>query len=297
MSLHPVKRSARRPVYGIVLVIIASLAVAIVPTAAKLAYQAGSNTLTVVTLRGAIGVALTAVLMAATGESFHIARDTLKWCVLAGLFYIGMAYGFIGSVATIPVSLAILIYFTHPLLVAAIAHWRGGERLTPRKLILALVVLAGIAIALGQQFGALDPLGMGLAAMASLSVCGMILFNARAQENAGNIQVSFYMTGVTVLMFALATTFGDAWRFPTSTLGWIGVLGAGLGVTVGLLAFFAAFPHLGAVRATMISNIEPVFSILVAVLVLGETLAAPQWIGAALVVVALVLFEWPARRV
>ena len=41
----------------------------------------------------------------------------------------------------------------------------------------------------------------------------------------------------------------------------------------------------------MISNVEPLLSILVAVAVLGERLAPVQWSGAALVVVSLVLFE------
>ena len=55
------------------------------------------------------------------------------------------------------------------------------------------------------------------------------------------------------------------------------------------------FRRIGPVHATMISNVEPLLSILVAVAVLGERLAPVQWSGAALVVVSQVLFESPER--
>lgn len=288
--------TAKRPIIGILLVLLSAAAVALSPTAAKLALDAGSNTLTVVAARGAIGVVLMGALIAGTGQGVRMGRPALLRCLAAGFFYAVTSYGFLGSVAYIPVSLAVLIFFTHPLLVAALAGAQGGERLTPRKLALALVALAGLALALAPEFVALDPVGVGLAALAAVAACGMILLTARAQEGATSNQVNLVMTGVTAAVFGAITTASGAWSFPSGAVGWLGLVATGVSVTVGLLAFFAAFRHIGPVRATMLSNVEPLLSVLVAVAVLGERLGPWQWGGVALVVAALVLFEVPKRE-
>jgi drug/metabolite transporter (DMT)-like permease len=108
--------------------------------------------------------------------------------------------------------------------------------------------------------------------------------------------VNFYLTAVTVAVFACVATALDGWALPSGTVGWLGLGGAGVGITVGLLTFLAAFRFIGAVRATMMSNVEPLFGILFAVVLLGERLHPSQWAGVVLVVAALVLFEMPPRR-
>lgn len=288
-------QATRQPLIGIALVLASAAALAVAPTAAKLALDSGGNTLTVVALRGAIGLALMGLLLAGSRQPFGVGRRTLAWCLCAGLFHALATYGFIGSVGYIPVSLAVPIVFTHPILVAVVSHWRGGERLTRRKLALALAALAGIALVLGREAGNLDPVGVGLAALAAAAVSGMILFIARAQEGATSTQANFHMTAVAVAALVAATIAGNAWSFPSGAVGWLGLTGAGVGVTVGFLTFFAAFRHIGPVRATMLGNVEPLLSTLFAVAVLGERLGPWQWSGVVLVVVALGLFEAPER--
>lgn len=278
------------------MVVLSTIAIAIVPTAAKLAYEAGSNTLTVLSMRGVIAVALIAGLIAIRGGTFRASRTSLMYCLVSGLFYTAMSYGFLGSIAYIPVSLMVLIYFTHPVLIAVIARWQGATPLSFRKLGLAVAIFAGLAIVLGPDLSSLNPVGVALAALAAIAVCGMILSNAKAQDGIGSALVNFYMTAVTVVIFVAATTAQAAWSFPSTPLGWLGLAGAGTGLAVGLLAFFAAFSYIGPVRATMVSNIEPLLGILFAVAILGEHLGPGQWTGALLVVLALVLFELPEPR-
>lgn len=294
--MAPPTAAGRRPLLGVLLVLVSAAAIAVAPTAAKLALDAGANTPTVVAARAVVGAALVGLLIAWSGQAFAVDREARKRCFRAGVFYALASAGFIGSVAFIPVSLAVLIVFTHPLLVAAASHRLGGDRLTPRKLALALAALAGVGLALRPETGSLDPVGVGLAALGACAACGMILLTVRAQERATTLQVNFHMAALTAAAFAAGATAADAWSFPSGPVGWLGLFGAGAGLAVGLLAFFAAFRHIGPVRATMLSNVEPLLSILVAVAVLGESLGPWQWGGAALVVGALVLFEAPGRE-
>lgn len=282
---------------GVLLVLLSGLAIAVVLTAAKLAFESGANTLTVVTLRGLVGMALMALFMAASGQSFQLPVRTLAPCAAAGLAHALVAYGFIGSVAHIPVSVVVLIYATHPILLSFIFHLQGHERLTPRKLTLAFIVLVALAFVLGGEFGGLNATGVALAALASLAVCVVILLGARAQRaGATSTQVNLVMIAVATIVCGATTTAGGAWSLPAGIVGWLGLAGAGGGVTIGLVAFFAAFRFIGPVRATMLSNVEPVLGVLFAVAVLGERLTGLQWAGVALVVAALTLFEASPSR-
>jgi drug/metabolite transporter (DMT)-like permease len=289
-------RSAARPglddqAIGVLLVLASTIAFAVGPTAAKVAFDNGANTLTVVALRGVVAAALMALLVLATRQGFGVDRAAWRWCLCCGAFQAVAVYGFIGSVASVPVGVAVLVFFTHPLLVAAVAHWSGGERLTARKLLLATAVLAGLAMALGPEAGALDPSGVALAGLASLAMCGVVLCTGRAQERATSAQVNLHATAAGTAALIVLTTALGGWALPSNAIGWLGVLGAGVGIGAGLLAFFAALRHLGPARATMLSSVEPLVSIVIAAAVLGERLGPQQWAGAALVVGALALFE------
>lgn len=282
---------------GVLLVLASTVAFAVGPTAARVALDDGADTPTVVVLRGAVAAAFMALLVLAARQGFGMGGAAWRWSLGCGAFQAARAYAFVGAVASVPVGVAVLVFFTHPLLVAAVAHRRGGERLNARKLLLAFLVQAGLAAALGPEFGGLDPSGVALAALASLAMCGVALCAARAQEGAAtSAQVNLHATAAGTLAIALLTSALGGWALPSNTAGWLGVLGAGFGTGVGLLAFFAALRRLGPARATMLSSVEPLVSIAFAAAVLGERLAPLQWAGAALVVGALALFEAADRE-
>ncbi|MGD9885829.1 EamA family transporter [Reyranella sp.] len=126
----------------------------------------------------------------------------------------------------------------------------------------------------------------------------MILLGARAQRaGATSTQVNLVMIAVATLVCSAATTAGGVWSLPAGMVGWLGLAGAGSGVTIGLVAFFAAFRFTGPVRATVLSNVEPLFGVLFAVAVLGERLSGLQWTSVGLAVAALLFEASPLRRV
>ncbi len=65
-----------------------------------------------------------------------------------------------------------------------------------------------------------------------------------------------------------------------------------MGSVVAILAFFAGLKRVGPSTASVVSTFEPVFTAILAWLVLGETLAPAQLAGGALVVASA---AWLAR--
>lgn len=288
--------AARSPGAGVALVIASTLAFAVGPVGARLAFEAGSNTLTVVALRGVVAAALMALLLLALRQGFGLHRRAWPWAAACGVLQAIAISCFLGAVARVPVGVAVLLFFTHPLLLAGVAHWRGTERLTARKAALMGVAFAGLVLVLGPEAGGLDPAGLALAALSSVAIAGVILCAGRAQRHAGSTQLNLHATLVATLGSGLVATLLGTWALPGGGAGWLGIVVAGLGVGLGLLGFFAALRHLGVVRATVLSSVEPLFSILLAAAILGEALRPAQWAGALVIVAALALFEAAGRR-
>lgn len=294
--MTPARDADIRPELGILLVLGSAAAFAFGPVGARLAFEAGGNTLSVVALRGLVAAGLMALLVPLLGQGFRLDRRAWRWTLACGGFQAVAVCGFLGAVALVPVGVAMLVFFTHIFLLAAVAHWRGTEPLTPRKLLLIGLALGGLALVVGTEFRTVDAQGLALAALSAVAITGMILCIGRAQAYATSTQVNLYATAAGTLGIVLLASLLGAWVLPSGGLGWLGVVAAGVGVGLGLLAFFAALRHLGLVRASVLCCVEPLFSILLAAVILGETLRPAQWLGALVIIGALALFEATGRK-
>jgi DME family drug/metabolite transporter len=62
------------------------------------------------------------------------------------------------------------------------------------------------------------------------------------------------------------------------------------------LLYFAALPLIGAVRAALLANLEPVVAILAAITILGERPSAARFAGIGLVLAAITVLQFSDRR-
>jgi drug/metabolite transporter (DMT)-like permease len=62
------------------------------------------------------------------------------------------------------------------------------------------------------------------------------------------------------------------------------------------LLYFAALPFIGAVRAALLANLEPVVAILAAITILGERPSAARFAGIGLVLAAITVLQFFDRR-
>jgi drug/metabolite transporter (DMT)-like permease len=283
---------ARRVQAGaLAMVALSTLAIAAVPSLAWLAYEGGSNTLTVSAIRSLATVAFAALAMAALGRPFAIARAPRLLGLGSGVCYAVMLYGFLGAVAFIPVNTTILIYYLHPPLVGLTAAWLGDEAIPARLLAALAVAFVGLGLAIGFSPQALNLPGLALAALATVTTVVVILGNGRAMRDADALSVIFYMMLGATLTLALPLLVTGDLALPRTVPGWLGLAGVAVGYTIGTVFFFLAFPLIGAVRATMVSNLEPLLGVLFAIALLGERITAVQWLGIALVLAAIVVAE------
>jgi len=266
---------------------------------ANKAIQAGTTPLTISLARYSISALLMVPFLIITGRTFKLPKDpgyVFFICIL-GFLVLGLTLTYVGSVQYIPVSLAVLIFYTNPFLVALVARALDGTPLTPLRLGAMAMAFLGLGLAL-EIWDAinLDWRGLALAAGASLTLTGIYIISGRAMRKVDSQTLSFHAFVVATVFAALATllTGGPVW--PTVDEGWLWLFLTAIFYAMGQSFVFAGIAEAGPVSSSLIMNMEPVFTIIFALLLLGERLHPVQSVGAALVIAAVfVVSRRPAK--
>jgi drug/metabolite transporter (DMT)-like permease len=241
-------------------------------------------------------VALIGLLLLVQRRSMRLDPSQFRASLWMGLAIFGMSFGYLSSVAYIPVSLSAMIFYTYPLQVGFLSSLLGREPMTWTKAGALAAAFSGLALAVGPQFSDLDPRGLALAAFASVSVAVFTTFGGPILAKSDTVVMNFYVNLWSLAGFgAFVVIAGDA-VVPTSTLGMIGLGGATAFYLLASIAIFAALPMISAVRVAVLSNIEPLVSLAAAAFILGERLTAVQIAGAALVMAAVFAVTIAGRR-
>lgn len=277
---------------GILTVLAATISISLSSIFAPFVYAHGSNPQTLTIFRFACFALVCGGWLALRGTPVVLSRRNLAHCIGAGIIYTIGSASLITAFAYIPVTLSVLILYLFPLLT------RLGESLLDRRLpslaeVACLVTaLVGLAICLGIAFDQLNLPGLVFSAMAAFGVAGSFLWTGRMLPDVAPTVTTFYMavTGlVAALIFATAT---GGWALPPATTAAIAAMAAAaLSFAAGFLGMFVGVRLIGASRAAMVMNFEPVATIILAMLILGETLSATQLTGAALVIAAIVFAQ------
>ena len=133
---------------------------------------------------------------------------------------------------------------------------------------------------------------------AALAYTAYILVGDRVVTGVPLLALAALVCAGAASTFALAAVArgGPDLSFGPAGWGWIGAIA--LVSTVGaILTFFAGLARVGPSAAAILSVFEPVVTVALAAAAFGESLAAVQFAGGALVLMAVVVMQWPARGV
>ncbi|WP_241013821.1 DMT family transporter [Pandoraea nosoerga] len=213
-------------------------------------------------------------------------RQALGIALMGGIGYVGQSLCFFGALQYAQASLVALLLYLYPVFVTILAAIFLHERLTPVKLGALVLCSLGTALTVGGGRG--QPLGMALAVAAALIYSGYIVIGARLTRGVdARATATLVCLAATVSFGAMAVvraSQGLSLQWPTGAGGWAALAAIAVCSTVvAILTFFAGLQRLGAGRASMLSTLEPVVTVLLAAMLLGETLSAAQLGGGALI--------------
>jgi len=232
------------------------------------------------------------------------ARD-LAYCLLLGTLGVAFSnYFYYVAIQRTNVATAIIVQYTAPVWVLLYVVARGQQKLSLQKLVAVALAVAGIVLVIGivgtnpadGQALRLDSYGLIAALLASFSFA---FYNISGHR----LLARYDRWRVLVWTLAAAAAFwlviNPPWKIVAAhyalpqwlflfVFSMISVLGA-------FSLYFLGLQHLEPTRAIIASCLEPVFSIVLAALLLGEVLRPIQTLGIVFVLAAIVIVQRPGR--
>ena len=273
--------------------------------AARLAFNNGVDVVTAVFVRSAITAGVVGALLLLQRVPVRLTLRHKRALPAIGLLIAVQSLCLYSSVARLPVALALLAFNTYPLWTALWARLVYGHRPEPRVLRAMPVMLLGLALAL-DVLGAASGLGaagqwahigVGVAfALAAAATFGLAL--VITQHEAADLDGRL-RTASTMGLVALLALAGVAWQgglhLPQAPAGWWGLAALTFLYGTAFTIMFTVLPRLGVVGNSAIMNIEPIFALGLAWLILGQAIAPVQVAGGLLVVATVMWLGWRRR--
>lgn len=271
---------------GVVLAITAAVSFAANTTLARIAYDGGSNVMTVLTVRTILAGFVVLALLALSRGPLKLPPRKRLAAFGIGLVLALYSFGMMSSIKFIPVALAVLIFYTYPLLTTIHLWLSGGERINWRSGAALIVAFIGLILALDIRSGSLNPQGVALAALAALGVTAVIILNNRLVGGGDSRPVTLHMMASAAIVYVAVTLAFGEFALPAGAPGWWAFLAGPVFYAFAITALFIAISKLGPIRTTVTMNLEPVSSMLFGFLLLGQVLSGWQLFGAGLVIAA-----------
>ena len=257
-------------------------------TSASVAYQGGSNPLTLAATRFLVPTAALIVWLRASGVSLVLPKRDAFAAAALGVVTALYTWALLRSFSLIPFALAILIFYLFPLMAAVIVAGFGWEKFAWKTGVAIVLALAGLALALDVRGGNLNIGGVALAFCAAIGLAVVIVVSSRVFGKGDARPLTLYMAAAaSVLLLILCAVSGD-FAPPHTASAWTGFLAASTLYGFAMIAFFIAVSMIGPVRTSLLSYADAVVSAGLGVVVLGQALTLIQIAGIALVIGALI---------
>ncbi len=274
--------------------------------AARLAFDDGTGLLLAIMSRSALAMGVLALLLIAQRQPLRLPAGSWPWQLGVGLLITLQSVFLYSAVARIPVAVALLLMNTFPIMLALLIWALGGPRPTLRATLIMAIILVGLVVvldvpawldspeAMGDQWLTGVAFGLGAATVFS---CALWITDHRLTGVSNSLRTFLTMGMVFICMVIAGLTdmLPGGLALPSSASGWSGLVALALLYGIGFSVLFISLPRLNMARNAPVMNIEPVASLMLGYVVLGQMLGPMQLMGGAIVLGGIILLSLSRR--
>jgi|SRR5688572_1234730 drug/metabolite transporter (DMT)-like permease len=274
---------------GVSAALLSAVVLGLSPTFGKQAILAGTPPISVVALR-------TVFAMLALWSVFALLRRRYLYIYPIGLFGC-LAAGFINGLGSLmyytglgrlDASVAQLLYTLYPLFLTLFARL-DGHTISRFTLFRTLLALGAVYLLTRSGHLETDWLGALLMLGASLFYAAHLAVNQRVLYDVPAPTVALYTLTAMAATVGVGYLLAGAPAMPPTPAGWQAVLLLTVVTVISRLSLFMGLKRLGGLQTALIGLSELLVTVLSALVLLGETLAPAQWLGAGLLALSILL--------
>lgn len=271
-----------KKIYGILCVVISSIAFGIMPIIVKIAVNNGMNMYSILFYRFSMAVILLFLLIKLKHYSLRLSKKQMLYTILLGVLgYSFTSISLFLSYNYISVGTATTIHFLYPAIVTISTIIFFKDKLSSRKLIALLLSLIGVYMLIGGTSSSFNIKGVSLAALSSVFYSLYIIGISNNEiRKINNYVLTFYISLISSMVMLLFGNVMGGFSFALNPIQLFLMIGlAFISTVLALIMFVAGVKVIGPSNASILSTLEPIVSIILGVLVLGEILTPHIIIG------------------
>lgn len=278
---------------GVLLALFSATGFATLPILIKMAYDTGLSTNSMLTIRFALSALLLFFTLKIRGISpFVPARQAGILFLLGSLGFASTSVTFTESLRYLSASLTSVVFHIYPSLVAILSFLKGDEHPKKTTFCALLLCFIGLLLVVGLSFSTIDIMGISLAIASALLYALYAVAGHHVRSNVNSLIVTFYICIGATFIFALSGIIHGDLSFQLSLTSWFVMLCMALFATlIGIFGFFTAMSRIGATKTCIISTAEPLITVLLAFILLGEHMDFWQLIGGLLIASSIIILQ------
>ncbi len=275
--------------YGVFLIALSAISFGAMAIFARIAYDAGSDPITVLFLRFSIAGIFMLAIMVVKGMVCPRGRTLITLVFMGAVGYVGLSFAFFTALTMVPAGLVAILLYLYPAFVTLLATIFLKKPVTLLKFVALSLTFGGTILIIGLDGGSGQNLGIILAITAAVLYSVYIVVGSKVISKAGAFPAS------TIVIISAGVAFSGivavkGVKFPGTATGWVSVLAIALVSTAfAIVAFFAGLKRIDPANASMISTLEPVVTVALAIMVLGETMTLHKILGGMMIFAAVLL--------
>lgn len=274
---------------GFLLVILSAAAFGTLAIFARWAAEAGADGVTTLFFRFGLAAVVMVSVLFIRREAWPRGGDLAQLMLMGGAGYFGQSLCYVTAIQYAPAGLVALLLYLYPTFVTVLSIVFLKEKLTRAKIIALVLASVGTALTVAPEEGAAGGeqwIGIGLAVLAAVIYSVYILVGTQVMRRVSVVQSSSVIMTSAAASFGLAMLVGGP-QLPTAFNGWAAIIAIVIISTLlPILLFLDGLNRIGPVNASMLSTLEPVVTVLLAVWLLSETLRPISLVGGALILAA-----------
>ncbi|MFW5994417.1 MAG: DMT family transporter [Halanaerobiaceae bacterium] len=279
---------------GILVTAMSAAGFGAMPVIAQFAYSYGSNVTTLLFLRFTIASLIFLLILKLSNNPYNISKeDTIRLILLGAAGYGLLSSLYFFGVSLIPASLSGFLLYSYPAIVTVLAFLGREEPLYRENFISLIITIVGLGMVLGPVFTSINLLGVASILAAAFVYALYILASNRVLKRVNWLSGSTVVTISAAFFFLITGSLRGNLYLNNISLEII-LSGIGLAVfstIVAVAGFYLGISLIGPSRASIVSSVEPLVTVMLSALFFAERLTLTQFLGGLLIILSIIILN------
>ena len=269
-----------------------SLCFAVVPTAAKTALDLGSSLFVLLFSRCLIGLFLLMPILFIQKRTLVLPKKFLLPVLFSSLISVTLIATTYHAIELLDIAIVLIIMYSFPLGITAIAQIRNEFKTSLSQWLCLIGVMFGLMIIISDGAFHGNIYGLAVSILALILMTIFIYYSDKLVLHIGSQVFNFHMNFCSLVILICAHLLFDfTVEIPESFGGKLALFCNGICYIFSYVLFFAGSKQIGIARASVLSQTEPLFATLLALVFLNQFLTFIECFGFFIVIIALYYYE------